>query len=564
MNPESAAHEAAGADVRVPPPQNGIPGLKHWRHDLLGGFVVSLVSLPLSSGIAIASGAPPIYGIISSIIAGLIFPFIGGSFVTISGPAAGLAPALMATMVALGGAGDADHVGAGYHMLLVVILIAGALQVLMANLNLARYASVFPASAVEGMLGAIGILILVKALPLFIGFTGETHAHGFLEYLANIPHWWEGRHEPAVFIGVVTLIVMLAVNTRAARRWSLFAKVPPHLFGVAFAVPTAIALGLSGDYLITVPADPLSGLSLPDFRGLATQPDLWWAAFVGVMTLMLIDGVESLATAQAIDRIDPFKRQSNPDRVLLAMGLSNMVSSLMGGLTVIPGGVKSKTCIEAGGRTLWANFVNALFLLAFLFLAPGLVALLPKAALGAILVYTGWKMMHPSIVRGLATVGREQVLVYGVTIAATLLTDLLIGVLVGTAVKLAIVAWFRFGVAREQHQDLSTLGVLRELFADPVDEVEDLGDEHVLHVTHPVVSFNAYRLFERVTQERANGHTVRILFEPNSALVDHTAMEGLHRADHDLEGVSVAGLETLRPTTQHPACVRAGHIQLAG
>jgi MFS superfamily sulfate permease-like transporter len=567
MNMDPAA-KAAGVPLHAKEaPQNGLKGLKHWRHDLLAGFVVSLVSLPLSSGIAIASGAPPIYGIISSIIAGLVFPFIGGSFVTISGPAAGLAPALMATMIALGGAGDADHVGAGYPMLLAVIFIAGLGQVVMAKLNLARFAAVFPAAAVEGMLGAIGVLILVKALPLFFGFLGTTHAHGFLEYLAEVPHWWAEGDRSALIIGAVTLAIMLAANSALAKRWSLFAKVPPHLFGVAFAVPAAMLMGLKerdARFLITVPENPLSGLSLPDFGGLFTSPELWWAAAVGVMTLMLIDGVESLATAQAIDRIDPFKRQSIPDRLLLSMGLSNMLSSLVGGLTVIPGGVKSKTNIEAGGRTLWANFVNAMFLLVFLFLAPGLVAMLPKAALGAILVYTGWKMMHPSIVRGLATVGKEQVLVYLVTITVTLLTDLLIGVFVGTLVKLLVVAWMRRQGLLTAKTPAGPVQVLKELFADPVSSVEELEDgAHVLHVAHPVVSFNAFRLFERVSQERAAGHQVHIVIEPSSGLVDHTAMEGLHRVEHELEGVSVDGLQGLQPRGKHPASVRSG-VKLAG
>lgn len=157
-------------------PRNGIAGLKHLRHDLLAGLVVSMVSLPLSSGIAIASGAPPVYGLISAIIAGLVYPFVGGSFVTIAGPAAGLAPALMVTMAALGGAGDADHVGAGYPLLLVVICAVGLIQVVLAALKMARFAAIFPISVVEGMLGAIGLLIIVKSLPMFFGYTGTAGA----------------------------------------------------------------------------------------------------------------------------------------------------------------------------------------------------------------------------------------------------------------------------------------------------------------------------------------------------------------------------------------------------
>ena len=109
-------------------PQNGIKGLKHWRHDLMAGMQVALVSLPLSLGIAIASGAPPVTGVISAIIAGLIFPFLGGAYVTISGPAAGLAPALLAGMLMLGG-GD---LAAGYPLLLVAICLTGLVQIVLA------------------------------------------------------------------------------------------------------------------------------------------------------------------------------------------------------------------------------------------------------------------------------------------------------------------------------------------------------------------------------------------------------------------------------------------------
>src|SRR5262245_5672376 len=145
-------------------PQNGFAGLKHLRHNILSGIVVSLVSLPLSSGIAIASGVPPIYGLISAIIAGLIFPLIGGAYVTISGPAAGLAPAILATMIALGGAGDAEHLGAGYPFLLCVIFAVGVVQILMAAARLARFAAIIPMSVVEGMLCSIGLIIIVKSL----------------------------------------------------------------------------------------------------------------------------------------------------------------------------------------------------------------------------------------------------------------------------------------------------------------------------------------------------------------------------------------------------------------
>jgi MFS superfamily sulfate permease-like transporter len=278
---------------------------------------------------------------------------------------------------------------------------------------------------------------------------------------------------------------------------------------------------------------------------------------VGVLTLMMIDGVESLATAQAIDRIDPFKRKSDPDKVLMAMGLSNMVSSLLGGLTVIPGGVKSKTCIEAGGRTLWANFANALFLLGFLFVAPALVSLLPKATLGAILVYTGWKMIHPSIARHLAAVGWEQVLVYFITIVVTLLTDILVGVLAGTLAKLIFLVPLSW-MGHKALRDGTTLwGSARELFQDPVKEEITQEGKVTLRVHKPVVCFNAYKLSARLDKLQAEGKQACVEFLPSATVIDHTSREALHRMeDNNPAALVVTGVEKLYSLSAHHQAVR--------
>lgn len=516
MNNHDRTDSSAPEAAREAAPSNGRRGLRHWRHDLLAGLVVSFVSLPLSSGIAIASGAPPIYGIISSVIAGLVFPLVGGSFVTISGPAAGLAPALLVTMAALGGAGDADHVGAGYPLLLVVIFMVGLAQILMARLGLARFAAVFPASVVEGMLAAIGVLIFVKALPLALGYLEPIHAHGFLEYLGEVPHWFaSARNEPTVIAAVCLVVFGLLASGRLPRA---LAKVPPHVYAVAVAVALGAFLGLSGRDLIEVPSNPLEGVQLPAFSALFSSPELWSAAAIGFVTLTLIDGVESLATAQAVDRIDPFKRRSNPHRVLRAMGISNVLSSLVGGLTVIPGGVKSKTCIEAGGRTLWANFANAVFLLGFLFVAPGIVGMIPRSALGAVLLYTGWKMAHPRIAAHLRSIGVEQLVLYLATIAMVLLTDLLIGVLAGTALKLAFLTF----KARGREGLLSTAA---GLFRSPVTRSEVHGDTLVLDIGRPLVCFNAYRLVEQLDQVGPEVDGAVLRFQDGASIIDHTAAE---------------------------------------
>lgn len=528
-------------------PTNGLKGLQHWKHDLLAGVVVSLVSLPLSSGIAIASGAPPIYGLISSIIAGLIYPLLGGSYLTISGPAAGLAPALVATMSALGGAGDAHQVGAGYPKLLVVISIVGVAQILLGRLKLAKYAAVFPAAVVEGMLGAIGVLIFVKAIPFLLGVVDPGHPHGFLDYLAHIPRWVKQGIQPAMIVGAVTTALLLILNTKSLRRFKVLRVVPAHLWGVAVAVPLGFFVGLKEidpALLIAVPQNPLSGIQLPDFSAILSDSSTWAAAGVGVVTLLLIDGVESIATAQAVDRLDPFKRTSDPDRVLLAMGVSNLVSSLLGGLTVIPGGVKSKTNIEAGGRTLWSNLVNALMLLLFLFVAPRLISMIPTAALGGILIYTGWKMAHPSIARHLKQVGVEQFVLYTATLVVTLLTDLLIGVAVGTLLKLILVLCLE----RSSTGSIPLKDSLKRMFRDPVEGSFVEGAHATITIGGPLVCFNAFHLRKHLMAMSPKVQSVSILVSELATVIDHTACESLMGAQRYLPHASltIGGLETMK------------------
>ena len=152
----------------------------------------------------------------------------------------------------------------------------------------------------------------------------------------------------------------------------------------------------------------------------------------------MIDGVESLATIAAIDKIDPFRRKSDPNRTLIAMGISNMCSSLAGGLTIIPGGVKSTTCIFSGGRTQWANFYNACFLIVYLLLGRNLINLMPLSVLGAIVLYTGYKLCAPKVWKHVAHIGSEQLFVFTTTVLVTVTTDLLWGIAAGIVAKLLL------------------------------------------------------------------------------------------------------------------------------
>lgn len=330
-------------------PENGVKGLKHWRYDLMAGLQVAMVGIPLSLGIAIASGAPPVCGLISAIIAGFVFPFLGGAFVTISGPAAGLAPAILAGMLLLGN-GD---VAVGYPLVLVAISLVGIVQIIGSTFNAGRFALFFPISVVEGMLMAIGMLIIIKQIPSFLGYITPP-IKSIPKAIMLIPEQIMGMNPVVCAIGAVGLFLLFFISgilSRIKQPWTKFISVP--LVVISLAAVTAWLLELPEQYLIHVPADLFEhGITFPRFDTVFSTPDLYWPLLLTVITLTLIDATESLATIQAIDKIDPFKRKSNPNVTLRAMGFSNTASSLLGGLTIIPGGMKSTTNILVGARTL--------------------------------------------------------------------------------------------------------------------------------------------------------------------------------------------------------------------
>ena len=560
-----------GSAFSMEKPENGLAGLKHWRHDLLAGMVVSLVSLPFSLGIAVASGAPPVCGLISAIIAGLILPFLGGSYVTISGPAAGLAPALLAAMLWLG-KGDK---GVGYPLLLVAICLTGVVQIILARFKLARFSAIFPASVVEGMLAAIGLLIIAKQLPLILGSPDNKFvAHEFWGIVRETPSQFM-HMDPKVFILGMFCLALIFALASIKSRW--IRVVPPQVIAAAVGLILGWFLGLSGNRLIFIPEHPFkNGFQWPHFYEAFSNQSLWWALFITVLTLTLIDGVESLATIAAIDKIDPFRRKSDPNRTLSAMGISNLCSSLAGGLTIIPGGVKSTTAILTGARTQWANFYNACFLIVYLLLGRSLINLMPYTVLGAIVLYTGFKLCAPKVWRHVAHIGGEQLFVFTTTVLVTVSTDLLWGIAAGIVAKLVLEAVIVARVQRgrvEGHESIALVakrwvGESVELFRDPVLKSVTVGDTYHMFFGRPMVCFNSLHLSRQFAQIPSGATGVCLHITDLVTLIDHTSatavIEFVDNFKRTGRGIAtIIGLDKLRARSCNEAAMRISAPVLA-
>lgn len=391
-------------------PLSGIAGLKqNWQKDLVSGFIVFLVALPLCLGISLASGVPPMAGLITAIIGGLFVSRINGSHVTINGPAAGLIVVILGAVEALS---DGDPM-AGYRSMLAAVVVSGTLLFILGRLKAGRLGDFFPSSAVHGMLAAIGVIILSKQAHVALGVKPEGKEP--LELLAEIPHSIAHMNPEVAIIGLVSLLIMFVLPL-FKNRW---VKMVPAPMVVVLA---GIALGhyfdlehehkylfldgheysIGPKFLVTLPENLADGIVFPDWSKALTLPFL-----TAVITITLVQGIESLLSAKAVDKLDPWKRESDLNKDLSAVGAGSALAGLIGGLPMIAEIVRSSANINNGGRTGWANFFHGAFLLVFIAAFPTLIHSIPLAALGAILMYTGYRLAAPGHFKHTLQIGPE-------------------------------------------------------------------------------------------------------------------------------------------------------------
>ncbi|PSL03502.1 SulP family inorganic anion transporter [Cecembia rubra] len=531
---------------KIEVPQAGLSGLRqYWKADLISGFLVFLIALPLCLGISMASGFPPVAGIFTAIIGGIVVSFFGGSQLTIKGPAAGLIVIALGAVTELG-QGDPML---GYKLTLAVIVVAGILQMIFGWVKSGILADFFPSAAVHGMLAAIGVIIAAKQLFTLIGVKPE--AHETLDLLAELPSGFAQLNPEIALIGLISLLIMFSFPLI---KHPLLKKIPAPLVVILVAIPLGRIFDLEHEhtylfldgheysigpkFLVTLPDSLLAAVTFPDFSQLFSGTSIKY-----IIMFALVGSLESLLSSKAIDSLDPYKRKSNMNRDLLGVGVGNTLAGLIGGLPMISEIVRSSSNINNGGKTWWSNVFHGLFLLIFVAFFPFLIHQIPLAALAAMLIYTGYRLASPKEFYKTYQIGKEQLAIFLITIVVTLGTDLLLGIAAGILTK--IIMHLKNG--------LPLKNIFKPLFTVTVE-----GDSYVVDVFHSAV-FSNYILLKKSLDALPRGKHL-ILDFTNANLVDHTVMENLHHYQHDYEHeggkFDMRGMEHLEKRSSHILAAR--------
>jgi MFS superfamily sulfate permease-like transporter len=405
---------------------------KNLRHDGPAGLVVFLVALPLCLGIALASGAPLFAGLVTGIVAGLLVAWLSGSSLAVSGPAAGL------TVIVFDGIQ-----GVGFPAFLMALVIAGALQFLLGTVRAGVIAYYFPSTVIKGMLAAIGIILVLKQIPHAIGWDPDHEGDFFFEQLdgrntiSELVAAVEHLHWGACIIAIVGLAILVGHGRLPPSRR------PNWLPGPLLVVVAGIGLNEvfrsfaptlanEQELLVQIPMlreDGLAGtLSFPDVSAISVGK-VWKLA----MVLAIVASIETLLCIEATDRLDPFRRQSDPDRELRAQGVGNVVCGLVGGIPMTAVIVRTSANVQSGGRTRMAAFIHGALLLVSVVALAGVVNRIPLSALAAVLLHVGYKLTPLQLFRDMKRRGRDQFLPFAITVVAIVFTDLLTGVAIGMA-----------------------------------------------------------------------------------------------------------------------------------
>jgi len=405
------------------------------KNDIPASIVVFLVALPLCLGVALASGAPLLSGVISGVIGGIVVGLLSKSQTSVSGPAAGLAAVVLSSITQLG----------TFEVFLTAVVIAGIIQLVMGIAKTGFIANYIPNNVIKGLLAAIGIILILKQIPHAIGFDRDTEddftffqrdgENTFSELLTALNFFIPG----AIIISVISIFILTVWDKTPMKKVKFF---PASLFVVLLGVflnfifkNIAPSMAVESSHLVNIP--PVDTNNLGEYLHFPSVAHLgnyhvWLVAF----TIAIIASLETLLNIEAVDKIDPHKRESPPNRELVAQGVGNIFAGFLGGIPITSVIVRSSVNIQSGNETKLSAILHGIFMLISVLVLTPILNLIPLAALAAILIMTGYKLAKISIFKEMYKKGWEQFVPFLVTVLAIVFTDLLIGVVIGLLISI--------------------------------------------------------------------------------------------------------------------------------
>lgn len=527
-------------------PHGTLEGLRrNWKADALSGFLVFLIALPLCLAISLACGYPAIAGVFTAIIGGILSAFISNSEMTIKGPAAGLIVVALGCVTEFGFTGGVDTAAdiQAYRLALGVGVVAGFIQILFGVFKSGILGEFFPTAAVHGLLASIGVLVIATQFPIMLGLqsTGTP-----IDRLLAIPGYFLEMNPVIAIIGGVSLFIMFGFQFIKNPKLRI---IPAPMLVLLVAVPLGLYFDIGREqviafaggnhelgprFLVNVPSDMFSALTFPDFSGVMTSVGIKY-----IIMFSLIGSVESLLSAKAVDQIDPYKRKTNLDKDLLAVGIGNTLAAFVGGLPMISEIVRSKANIDNGARTRFSNMFHGIFLLAFVALVPFLINQIPLAALAAMLVFTGTRLCHYTEFIHMYQIGREQIIVFVSTILGVLATDLLMGIGIGILVKAII--------------HILNGTPIGSMFKPNIDVVDSNDESATIKVRRSAV-FSTWIALKRAILRQEPKNVVIDLSD--TKFIDHTVMANIAALKTEFEEsgreLSVVGVDGHKRLSSHP------------
>ncbi|HNS11959.1 MAG TPA: SulP family inorganic anion transporter [Bacteroidia bacterium] len=415
-------------DMKFPGRKAKFYFLSFLKHDLKASITVFFVALPLCLGVALASNAPVISGLLAGIIGGVVVSLFSNSQLSVSGPAAGLTAICAAAITKF------DSLEIFY----LSVTVAGVLQFILGLLKLGGFTHFIPASVIKGMLSAIGIILISKQIPPLIGYDRPEFWSNEFFNIITLNHAFQNVHDllehssaGAILIAGIATLFLIAWKKYLAHSLSYlpasFLVVILGILSSLFLKTYMPSIQLAPSQFVSIPDQVFSSMKFPDLSMLLSNSGIWQTGVI----ICFVASLETLLSLAAIDKLDPYNRISSSNKELMAQGTGNFVSGLLGGLPITAVIVRSSANAEAKAKTKLSAIFHAIWILIAISVAVPLINMIPYCVLAVILLRTGYNLVKPKMVKSIYRQGKEQFLPFIVTVIAILLTDLLIGVLIG-------------------------------------------------------------------------------------------------------------------------------------